>query len=287
MNVVELRTLFNKDPGRPLIGTIVKPAGGTSSMGVIVIGMGIADMQAVKRFAKLGFVAMQIRLISDNALHQDMRRRHETYDLTGVARCRQAMDLLAATHGVERFVLMGNCALANISFNTARADARVAGMILTNPHIPEQLARSLLFKLRRHLLRWRSWTRLLNGDMKLRPGGAVADEPAFTKDLVLPPDFDRKLEALLTERAIPTLLVFSSAEPSLHYFRRVYRQTLKRLIASGKLQFDVVPTEHHDFSAHDESALRLNEIVNEWAARMWPPRPPTLTQVSAAERVTA
>jgi hypothetical protein len=263
------------------IGSIAEPEGSKVAVGVIVIGLGIADIQAVRRFAGLGFVAMQIRLIKDPAHHGDFHRRHATYDASGVARCAHAMDLLADAYGIEQFILMGNCALANICFNTALAERRVIGLILTNPHLNDTFTAGMSFKIRRHLFRGRSWLRLLTRDMSVpwtaaftpaRLRSASGDSPPgrwnCSKDIALPRDFDRKLEGLLRERPVRALIVFSRNEASLDYFRRFYHKTIARLVAAGRLRFEIIPIDTHDFSARDDSALRLNELITDWA-RAW------------------
>jgi hypothetical protein len=249
----------------------------------------MADVRVAKRLAKLGFLAVQMRLIKDTAHHRDVQRRFATYDTSGVARCRQAMDTFGATHGIKQFIFMGNCALANISFNTALVDSRVVGLILTNPYVSKRLTSGLGFKLRWHLLRRRSWSRLLRGKMNLRSprapnsGSAMqahssdgnppdvqgTSPPDLNQDIMLPPDFDRRLEILSRERGMPVLLVFSENEAGLEYFRRFYRKTLRRLIAAGSLRLEVIDTQVHDFSARDDSALRLNDVVADWVGTTW------------------
>jgi hypothetical protein len=288
----------------PFIASVAEPEGGRASIGVIVIGMGMADVRVVKRLAKLGFLGVQMRLIKDTAHHRDVQRRFATYDSTGVARCRLAMDALGASHGIKQFILMGNCALANISFNTALADSRVVGLILTNPYVSKRLTSSLLFRLRWHLLRRRSWQRLLRGEMNVRPldgllrmvrrrsgtspgtpspgperqalGGDVNPSDMqgtvaldLKQNMVLPLDFDRRLECLLQERRMRVLLAFSENEAGLEYFRRYYGRLLRRLIATGCLRFEVIDTQVHDFSARDDSAVYLNDIVTDWVGRTW------------------
>ena len=265
---------------QPFIGSVAEPEGRSTSIGVIVIGMGMADVRVAKRLAKLGFLAVQMRLIKDTAHHRDVDRRFATYDTSGVARCRQAIDTLVASHGITQFILMGNCALANISFNTALADPRVVGLILTNPYVSKRLMSGLMFKLRWHVRRRRSWLRLLRGEMNLQPtmqalarDGAPPDVQStaldLKQDMVLPPDFERRLESLLQERRRSVLLVFSENQASLEYFRRFYRKTLRRLVAAGSLRFEVLDTQVHDFSARDDSALLLNDIVADWVGATW------------------
>jgi hypothetical protein len=175
---------------------------------------------------------------------------------------------------VQRFILMGNCTLANICFNAAVQDARVVGLILTNPHVSNPLTRRLSFRLRRHVFRWSSWRRLLSGDMRLRSRAATDDggiEWTFGGDLVLPSDFDRRLAALLAARPVLTLIVISSAEMGLSYFERHYRRTLDALARTHGLRYEVLQTDMHDFSATDTSAEKLNAVITDWVANSWTP----------------
>ena len=273
MPAAKVSQLFHRNSNPFLVASIVAPSAGKATIGVIVMGMGIADMQAVRRFAKLGLVAMQIRLIKDTAHHRDEPRRFATYDSTGVSRCQAAMDFLTSEHGVQRFILMGNCALANIAFNSARQDARVVGIILTNPHIPKSLTNTLRFKIERHLFRWKSWGRLLTGKMRVpravaprakndNPYSDVPRETRYTKDLVLPVDFPQQLRSLIEERGLRTLLVLAQHDLSRFYFRRHYHKALRQLAQGGGLRYEIAPTDVHDFSHEDAAALALNEIVD-------------------------
>jgi hypothetical protein len=264
------------------VGMMAQPKQKDATLGVIVIGLGVADMLAVRQFAKLGMVAMQIRLIKDSTHHNDFDRRFATYDASGVSRCRQAMELLAAKHHVKQFILMGNCTLANICFNTALVDSRVVGLVITNPYIPEALCETFFFKLQKHLFRKESWLRLLTGRMQVpRPAatGQGDRKPRVdatktatsnaNRDTILPADFDLKFQQLLTDRAVKTLLVFSAGETSLYYFRHHYGKMLAKLSRAGKLRFEVTDVEGHDFSAHDDCAAALNEVVADWAQKTW------------------
>jgi hypothetical protein len=192
------------------------------------------------------------------------------------------MDFLTAQHNVRQFILVGNCTLANICFNTALIDPRVTGLAITNPYIPEALCETAFFKIRKHLFRRESWLRLFTGRMKAprvsitasanpkaRDDSSKPASGSFKRDTILPNDFEIKLEKLLTERAVQALLVFSSAETSLHYFRHHYGKTLTKLSRAGRLRFEIAATEAHDFSANDDCAAALNEVLSDWVTKTW------------------
>ena len=258
---------------RILVACLAEPKGlAKPTLGVVVVGMGMADHVATRRFARHGWVAMQIRLIRDTAVHKNVRQRFDIYDESGVSRLKEAMDYLAGAYGVQRFILMGNCTLANICFNAGVLDARVVGLILTNPHVSNPLTQRLSFRLRRHIFRWSSWRRLLSGSMHLRRRAATADggiEWTFKGDVVLPSDFDRQLAALLAARPVRTLIVISSAETGLSYFEHHYRRTLDALATTHGLRYEVLQTEMHDFSATDTAAQKLNEVITDWVTKSW------------------
>jgi hypothetical protein len=280
-----------------LPGSIVTPRRRRDSVGVIILGLGLADVLAVRRFAALGYVAMQMRLIRDAEHHRDVQRRHQTYDTSGVERCRSAMDQLTAEHGVDRFILVGNCALANICFNTARADPRVIGLVCSNPHAPDPQLNTLAFRLHRRLFGRGSWLRRRRAgtDAGAPPRlTAPASQPddvnanavlkwQFDGDIVLRTDFDRSLSELVSSRALPVLIVFSDVEPSLHYFEMKFRRTLDALVRQKKLSFQILGADVHDFSATAEAARAFNDVVSSWMERVVLPTMPAASSPPATE----
>jgi len=229
----------------------------------------MAELVATARFARRGWLAAQVRLISELGHHADLPRRYDTYDSSGVARCREAMDCLQQAHGVQKFLLMGNCALANISLNAALADARVAGLILTNPYVPEHRTARLSLRIRRHLFNSQSWLRLLCGQMRSRRvlDAAEARLDEASADAALPADLPACLQRL-AERDMRLLLAFSRSEPAGFYFRRHYGSALRRLSRSGRLRFEVLPSDSHDFSSH-QAAAQLNGLISDWVRSSW------------------
>ena len=256
---------------RILIVRHAKPKHGTQSpLGVIVLGIGVADLIATARFARYGWPAVQVRLISETTHHDDLPRRYATYDSSGVSRCEEAMDYLTRTEGIRRFILMGSCALANICVNVAISDARVAGLILTNLYVPERPAARMSLRIRKHLFNPQSWLRLLRGKMQVRQQLDPAEVRLrdSTGDVALPADLPDCLERL-TRRGMRTLIAFSRSEPALFQFKRYYSKDLRRLVGTGQFRFEVLATDSHDFSATEEAAAKLNALIGDWIQSSW------------------
>ena len=217
MNVAATgESVFEFGPGGAYLGYISDPSRPRSQTGVILFGLGRLESRIARRLAALGLVVMQIRLFKNYA---EMKRRLRFYDDSGVSACTQAIDEIISKRRITQVVLMGDCAEANISFNTALVDPRVVGLILTNPNVSAD-ADVVSRGCRMRLFSLAAWRRLLAGDSKLlksllRSLGSGAAEQwlaaqwSFRKDVVLPLDFDQKLSSLLRERAVKSLILFS------------------------------------------------------------------------------
>jgi hypothetical protein len=266
--------LFEFGPGGSFLGSITDPADPGSPTGVVLFGLGMSEVRIARGLARLGLVAMQIRLVKN---YHDSDRRNRFYDDSGVRSCRLAIDELFARRGVRQVILMGNCAEANLCFNTALLDARVVGLILTNPHVNEVLTAAHSYP--RKLFRLSAWRRLLTGQSNLdalrafvrgRLQGAddrlLAAQSPYRHDIALPLDFDRKL-ASLVKRGVRALIVFSHTEDGLHYFRNNYGGTLAELVAANGLTIQTLERDAHVFSRDDESAQQLSEIVFRWGEK--------------------
>jgi amino acid adenylation domain-containing protein len=268
--------VFEFGPGGAYRGYISDPARACSTIGVIVFGLGRLESRIARRLAALGLVVMQIQVFKD---FDDLNRRLRFYDDSGVAACRQAIDEINSLRGITQVVLMGDCAESNICFNTALVDRRVVGLILANPNV-HALLDKLTFseRLPLRLFSTEAWRRFLSGNSnllksllrKLGSRGAqrwLAARTPYSKDAVLPIDFDQKLSLLLKERAVRGLIVFSYNKTGLRYFRKSCDKTLDALVTAGGLTFEVSPIDARGHSANDEFARRLAETVAGWAGK--------------------
>lgn len=264
-----------------LLASISMPGGWSQSESgeaVVVLGMGMAEVRIARRLKALGQLVMQIRLIDDKDIFNDTQKQRAIYDQTGVERIQEAMDYLWEHHRIERFYLMGNCAGANMSINTAIQDSRVIGVIPVNMRINEILTQNVVFK--QKLANPRRWQKFfkklfskhrntkplrqfLLAKLKRSSVDDMIEQWDWHKDLVVPIDLDRQLVAL-TQRGVKILMVFAYSEDSLVFLQQKYGDTLKKLAEAGCFQLKVIGRSTHVFSHDEISATMLNNVVSDW-----------------------
>jgi amino acid adenylation domain-containing protein len=288
--------VFEFGPGGAYLGYISDPSRARSAIGVIVFGLGRLESRVARRLAALGLVVMQIQVFRNFA---DLNPRLQFYDNSGVAACRQAIDEINSRRSITQVVLMGDCAECNISFNTALVDARVVGLILTNPNFDPLMAMlSFLDRLPVRLFSLQAWCGVLTGESKLvksllrRLGSQAADRwlagrLAFRKDLVLPIDFDNKLSSLLTQRRVSSLIVYSKDGAGLRFFRRNYFRTLKDLAAHGYFTFKVMARDARADPKNDQAACQFADVVSDWAGTVLLQEPARRLETPSSPEIAA
>jgi dienelactone hydrolase len=87
-----------------------------------------------RRWAALGFTVLRIDLsgIGDSpALAGE--RENLVYPRQGLAEIGAALDYLAAERGAARFIIAGLCSGADLAYQAARREERLAGLVMMNP----------------------------------------------------------------------------------------------------------------------------------------------------------
>ena len=140
------------------------------------VGPNRLHVRLARELATEGFVSMRF----DFSGLGDSRPRADatSFAEAAVAETRQAMDVLAASHGARSFLLGGMCSGADNALRAAGHDPRVAGAVLIEPHsVPGP--GFLLYSYRRKLLNPASWWRLLRGKSEVVQllKASAADEP--------------------------------------------------------------------------------------------------------------
>jgi hypothetical protein len=270
-------TVFTFGDKHTIIGTISRPRKTQNESfqeAVIIVGMGIGEAKIARGLNRLGFLAMQVRLIPDTEEFRNVARQRAVYDESGVERMQEAMNYLNQEIGIRQFHLMGTCATANLAVNTALIDSRVVGLVLVNMHFTEHLTYRV--RLKKRLFSWSKWKRLLNGKANytwhkqnlanIAKGASrseVASQWQWRKDIMLPVNIEEAVEAL-TRKAVRILVIYARSEPDLLYFKKTCGKVLRRLGSGDRLALKVIERDFHIFSKDDLAADSVNDIVKDW-----------------------
>jgi len=109
-----------------------------------------------RRLARAGVRSLRFDLsgIGDSGPRRDRMSRDESL----VRETQEAMDSLAASHGIDRFVLFGICTGADQAVRVAIADPRVVGSVLVDGYTYQTSTNYLYFYLGRFLLPHSWWS---------------------------------------------------------------------------------------------------------------------------------
>jgi len=180
-----------------------------------------------------------------------------------VQETREALDFMEATTGRSRFVLIGHCSGAAVSFLSALADPRVVGLVLVNAQGPFELRQIL----RTVLVHRSSWRRLISGRLKIRwvlrrllHRSKSGKEPQLGRDIAA--DLEH-----LARRGVDVLMVQSEWDVAYSYFRRLFRARLSTGAARDRLRLETLPGADHELTLGGHQG-RYFAMVEAWIARL-------------------
>jgi hypothetical protein len=194
------------------------------------------------------------------------------------------MSYLQAVRGSERFVLLGICSGANVSFRTACRDSRVAGGVLINAHghlHDSQQAWHAAIRRRtmaRHYRRLafsrsfgaKNWRKAVTGHVdykgvrqalvRLPLAGLLTRQRQETAGVQQAVD---ELAAL-SKRGVRLLHVCSEGDAALDYLHVVLgKERLRQLQTGGQMEVVVMHGANHTFTLL-WSQERLLQVVRQW-----------------------
>ena len=235
--------------------------------------------------AALGFVVLRF----DFSGIGDSKVRGDTlpFEKSVIDEMEEAMNHLHATRGIERFILMGICSGAYISFKTACCDSRVVGAVLINArgHLHDRANDGLSSyimncSLARHYLRIalfssfraKNWLKAIRGKV---------DYTSIRRmmDFRLRSLFSRKRKVsfgthngvgdlrLLAERGVRLVHIYSEGDEGLDYFHVMLGDKLQEWSASGLLRVEIIRGANHTFTLL-WSQEHLSKVVHNWAQEM-------------------
>jgi hypothetical protein len=264
--------------GLCLTGIVTAPPQGPArDVGVLILNAGLVHhvgpsrvgVELARRAASAGFVALRF----DRSNLGDSRARADVLpvEARAVAEVREAMDQLAETHGLRRFVLFGICSGAEHALGASLEDARVVGAVLVDGYA----YRTPRFYARHYgprLFRRESWRRLLvertavgrwlrGATPDLDGNGRQASKRRFPPR----PHFRRSLE-LLANRRVELLIVYTGGGMSDWYnYAEQFFDSLPGLRGRSVEVVYLGAVDHRFSRARSRAALL--EAFERWADR--------------------
>lgn len=257
---------------KSLVGIVTDPAeGGSSRPAVILLNSGIIHrvgpnrlyVMLARRLARAGFVTLRFDLsgIGDSVI----RRDNLPFERSSVQETQEAMDYLAATRGVNRFLLAGICTGAVVAYHTARADQRVQGTLLINgqgyiPESEEDIHAYLVnhqrrrYYLDRALYSPKSWSKLMTGRVGL---GDILRGLGVRRDGLRRPKHSRnpKAEEIaagfrdLADRRAEMFFLYSASDPGIEELEVILDGKVAELTARETVRYGIVGQADHMFTA--------------------------------------
>ncbi len=244
------------------------------------VGVNRLHVRVARKLARLGFPVLRFDLsgLGDSSV----RRDHLPFEKSAVLETREAMDAMHREMGLDRFVLMGLCSGAIVSFQTALLDQRVVGTALLNAggHLhgnDEALAEKLYRRvLIRHYLRMvvfssfrlkniskilkgqGDYRRILSALANIRPGHLLKRKGKGSARMHGLAELQR-----LTRRGTRLFLLHSEADEGLDYLHAALGNDVRRLNEIENLRFEVMKGANHTFIMR-WSQEQLFHLLQDW-----------------------
>jgi pimeloyl-ACP methyl ester carboxylesterase len=260
----------------PLIGilTDAAPTGRhANSAAILLLNAGLLHrvgprrlyVHLARRLAELGHVVLRFDF---SGIGDSPSSSSEPFGRSALRETREAMDWLSSELGTNRFILMGICSGAGVSFEAACSDDRVVGVALINYQIITDDDGDLVAYLEEHknmhyyrriaVFTRSSWLRLFTGATNYREllrmptmlfrHRLTGQKVAFTTEARL---------RLLVQRGVMVMFIFSERDPSLDLLRK----PIRNLRFSDKIGLDVIPGADHLFTSPDHQEWLLHVLT--------------------------
>ncbi len=275
------------DP-HPLIGIVSEPVDRArpQAPAFLILNAGIVHRVGPSRIGVLlaralagdGFTALRFDFsgIGDSPHRPDDR----AFDERSVAEAREVMDYLATSHGAERFVLLGLCSGAEVSFATALADERVVGLVSLDGHA-YRTWRYWVHRYRPRLLRAESWLNLLMGRTYVGPfvrsvlgrmAGRSQDDDTAEVELFRTSFPERQVVTegyqTLADRGVRMLQIFTAGIEGSYNYANQFRDAFRTVDFGGTLRLEFQAGADHTFTDPAERRALLASVTG-WAGRLW------------------
>jgi hypothetical protein len=185
---------------------------------------------------------------------------------TRIAEVKEGMDQLGSAARVDRFVLVGLCSGATISFRTAGRDSRVRGAILINPRFGLQTNDD-------DLGAQIAWWKALSNIPRHENLSAILQSPlgSFVGTGILPADLEHFGTDLrrIVDRGVRLFYIFGASDPGLDEMHFLLGNDIGELTCCGQVRLDILPQTNHTFSLPFNQE-RLIKTIENWARPFGP-----------------
>lgn len=286
----------------PLVGVVTEPLGQPASPerpAVIFLNSGILHhvgacrlyVSAARALAARGFTVM--RFDHAGIGDSEVRREAMPFEQGAILDTRDAMAHLTSTKGTQRFVLMGLCSGADMSFRVAGQDPRVVGLV----QLDAWAYRTLGYYLRHYGKRARdlsAWTNFMRRKIRTVLGGSKPAGDERGADTVgaeyrrrFPPreEVAQQLTALL-DRGVRMLYLFSGGQEEHFNHREQYRASFRDVNFRDQVRVEHLPDADHLFSGLEHQRFVI-EAMTEWMSANWSASPRSEAPPPAASRQLA
>jgi pimeloyl-ACP methyl ester carboxylesterase len=287
--------LFGKT--KSLVGIMTYPSetAGTDNLpAVVILNAGIMHrvgpnrlhVKIARTLAAMGLVVLRFDFsgVGDSKVREDAL----PFERSALAETQEAMDCIHEARGTEKFVLMGMCSGATISFKTACSDPRVVGAVLINARMHldgmnDELGSYVRNRtLARHYwrialfssFRAKNWLKAITGKVeswkimsKMLTGFQIGS--FFSRKEKVSSELNNVLAVLnsLSKGGVRLLHICSEGDFGMDYLHVILGDKLKEWRADAKLSMEVIQGANHTFTLLWSQECLLETITN-WAQVM-------------------
>ena len=225
-----------------------------------------------RTLASLGFVALRLDFsgIGDSESRRDVLTREES----SLREAQEAMDFLAVSRGIERFVLIGLCGGAANAFRITRDDPRVIGAVMIDGYAYRTFGYYLRHYSRR-LLNLKRWLNLFtdrsDSGRRLRLMFQIGNtnhadvNPVGVSYVRAFPPKEAMLSDLcaLIDRGVHLFFIYSEGGMKPYYnYESQFEDTFPSLRSNGKLRVKLAREVDHTFTLLSHQQILVNDIID-------------------------
>lgn len=265
------------EPARPdeiveiapgMVGVLSRPAAAARKTCVVILNAGFLPrsgafrlhVRLARHLAALGYPTLRFDLfgIGDTLPYAD----RSSSDVM-----RSVFDRLQELTGCRQFVTGGICSAADLGWQVALADSRLAGLISIDG-VVRKTRSYMLGRLRRSLGKSPSeWLETLRRAIRRRPASSASHEPENLRDWPKPGAEGAQLQTMIANNTEIYCLFTGGASYFLH--PRQFQETFGAAVRSERVQFQYWPHCDHLFYV-TASRSRLIDDLGDWLRRRLP-----------------